>query len=698
MFFFTYTAAILTVLCIGFAAFLLTKKREEMLARFLATHFLTVGLWVGANAAADISSTPRALIFWSGIALISSTLLVSHFLCFAHVFIRRSRPATWRLTAYFLPPVLFALGAFSRYSVVDTIFPANQPTQIVPGILYSYGIGFFWIGFIIAAAELAVFYRKKASPVERLQVLYLEAGFLFLFLGLIIFDYVLPLLGELRFFNVGPQFAVVMLGFTSYAILKHRLLDIKVVIQKSVIYLMLLGMIVLIYLNVISLTFLFTEDLTDQYLLASILTTVIGIFAAPPLKRYFEKLTDHLFFKHRYVFSEAVHELSQVLNRHLSLNSLTDGVAVALRKILKVRDARLIVLEQPVPYDGRRKLETRDDFRQLLGDALLDGLVPLSAALIVPVILKYELIALICLEGKSSVEPFYADDIKLLRSFSYQAAVAVEKARLYRRVQDYSGRLEDKVQKRTAEVKSLHELQAGMIIDIAHGLQTPLTVMRGQIDAAKNAEVDWTGLSALEKSIEKISGFIQRLLRLAALDAPENPKKERVDLSALAEEIITYFSILAKQQKITIETSVTRELSVCGSRGQLEEMILNILSNAAKFIANDRRIIIDLNRDDGYAVLTVRDTGIGIAPDDLDKVFHRFHRSAESRETPGYGLGLAICKKIADLHGGTITLTSAKGRGTTVTVALPLVPALPKGGPCSIITDETDPAPRTETQ
>lgn len=674
MFLFTCTAAILSIIVLSFAAFIIAKQGRDLLARYLGYYLLAVGTWIGANSLADIAATPASLIFWSGVALIGVSFFISFHLAFIYVFIHQ-RDLNWRrAVSYFLPSVIVSLGAFSRYSVMETIFPPGQPAQIVPGLLYTIVFLFFLVGGVLyAAVRLALYYRRQATPVERMQILYMEMGFMLLFAGTIIFDYALPLFGELRFYSIGPQFAVFLMVCSGYAILKHRLLDIKVVIQRSVVFSLLLGVISALYVGVLFVILALSAPYDGRaYLFASIITTFVAIFGLPPIKRTFEKATDHVFFKNRYVYTEAVETISRVLNENLDLNDLLFGMSGALKNIFRVSDVAITVLDNPIPCAETLTPMEPEECQRALGTCPIgcrDRLV-----LILPVILKNQVIALIGLGNKRSGDPYFSDDTVLLTSFSYQAAVSIEKAKLYGQMKDHSEHLEEKIRERTAEIKALQETQAQMMYDISHSLQTPLTIIKGQLGAIKR-NVPGEELRSFEESLDRISEFINRLLRLASLNDSEKPQKRPVNFSRLLEDIVEYFRVLAEQQNISIESNIAPGAMIMGDRGQIEEMVLNILSNASKYIAHERKIVIAAAVRDGRAVLSISDTGVGIPLDDIPKIFRRFYRAPSPSGTKGSGLGLSICKKIIDLHDGTIDIKSWPDKGTTVTIALPLMPA-----------------------
>jgi len=134
-------------------------------------------------------------------------------------------------------------------------------------------------------------------------------------------------------------------------------------------------------------------------------------------------------------------------------------------------------------------------------------------------------------------------------------------------------------------------------------------------------------------------------------------------------------AILAEPKNICVILQRTADITLLGDEVRLRQMMLNLLSNAIKYTPEDGEVRLSLSHDEGFAVIQVSDTGIGIPEDQLIKIFDRFYRvdKGRSREMGGTGLGLSIAKWVAEAHGGEILVTSELARGSTFTVMLPIV-------------------------
>ena len=216
------------------------------------------------------------------------------------------------------------------------------------------------------------------------------------------------------------------------------------------------------------------------------------------------------------------------------------------------------------------------------------------------------------------------------------------------------------------------------VSDVSHELRTPLTALRGRIEVTltrprSRPEYEET-LRSLETEVERLTRLSEDLLLLARLDRGAiTPRRERVDLTGLLATVAGQVRPLAEARAQLLAEHVEPGLALIGDPDQLIRLFFNLLDNAVKFTGDGGRIGITGRRDAAAVAVEVSDSGAGIAPEHVDKVFDRFYRAEESRAraTGGHGLGLAIAGEIARAHGGTLSVTSRPGHGSTFAVTLP---------------------------
>jgi len=221
------------------------------------------------------------------------------------------------------------------------------------------------------------------------------------------------------------------------------------------------------------------------------------------------------------------------------------------------------------------------------------------------------------------------------------------------------------------------EQQTQFVADASHELRTPISVLAMHCELAlsreRQPEEYRATLTTCARASERMRSLVEDLLILARADAGQLvSKQEPIDLRLIVEESIQLLSPMAAKRNITIDCQ-TSFAPCLGDSNQLLRLTSNLLSNAILYNRSAGRVTITTRRDGGDSVLCVQDTGVGVAPEDLERIFERFYRvdEARSRECGGSGLGLAICQSIATGHGGKLVVQSERDVGTTAELRLP---------------------------
>jgi heavy metal sensor kinase len=215
--------------------------------------------------------------------------------------------------------------------------------------------------------------------------------------------------------------------------------------------------------------------------------------------------------------------------------------------------------------------------------------------------------------------------------------------------------------------------------DVSHELRTPLTILRGELEHViqlrdLRPEVSDAVGSALEE-IERLAKIVESLLAISRLDSGAagiewNP----FDLNALAQATTEQMQLIASEKGICLSCPSSGPVPALGDQTRVKQVLVNLLDNAIKYTAAGGHVVVSTEAQGDRAVLTVNDDGLGIPAESLSHVFERFYRAekARSRESAGFGLGLSLVQAVCRAHGGDVSIESTEGRGTTVTVTLPL--------------------------
>ena len=240
--------------------------------------------------------------------------------------------------------------------------------------------------------------------------------------------------------------------------------------------------------------------------------------------------------------------------------------------------------------------------------------------------------------------------------------------------------LADQVRDDLAQLRRSDQVRKDFTANVSHELRTPLAAVKAFAEtlregAAEDPEHRAEFLDEIERNADSMARLVDDLLVLSALDSGTRaPAAEPVDLMQVAAEVTATLKPLAARKEIALRMEPFRELPhVRGDRGQLKQVLTNLLDNAIKYTPEKGTVRLSAAGAEGRVTVSVEDTGPGIPPEALPRIFERFYRvdKARSRELGGTGLGLAIVKHIVESHGGSVSVESRVGEGSAFRVCLP---------------------------
>jgi signal transduction histidine kinase len=243
--------------------------------------------------------------------------------------------------------------------------------------------------------------------------------------------------------------------------------------------------------------------------------------------------------------------------------------------------------------------------------------------------------------------------------------------------------LEARVAARTVELQRAVRIRDDFLAMAGHELRTPLTSLHGAIETLLRATrhgllSDPTPdrvqrmLTVIEKQDERLIHLVNNLLDVSRLSEGRlELELEEVDLTALVHDVVACFGEEIARARCRLEIHAQDQVVGVWDRSRLEQVVTNLLTNALKYGAGTE-VTISLSADEVSARLAVADRGIGIAPEDIERIFGRFERAVATKEYSGVGLGLSIARDIVEALGGTLGVVSEPGSGATFSVALPL--------------------------
>ncbi|WP_287154490.1 ATP-binding protein [Candidatus Solincola tengchongensis] len=236
-------------------------------------------------------------------------------------------------------------------------------------------------------------------------------------------------------------------------------------------------------------------------------------------------------------------------------------------------------------------------------------------------------------------------------------------------------------------LRRVDRIRQDFVANVSHELRTPVATVRALVEsllggALERRETAERFLHDLDRETSRLSQLVEDLLALSRLEAGETVlRMEEIDLRELVDERLEGKAKLAAEYGVEMDATSCGEMMVTADRRLLATLLDNLLDNAIKYNRPGGRVFVGCRAEEGALVLEVRDTGVGMPPEELPRIFERFYRidRARSRETGGTGLGLSIVKHIAELHGGTVSVQSEPGEGSAFSVRLPRPPGGDRG-------------------
>jgi signal transduction histidine kinase len=302
-----------------------------------------------------------------------------------------------------------------------------------------------------------------------------------------------------------------------------------------------------------------------------------------------------------------------------------------------------------------------------ISDALIEA--GYRAVVAVPLIREDHLIGALTMNRKTPGE-FPPEVIDLLRTFATQSALAIQNARLFREIEDKSRQL---------EAASQHKSE--FLANMSHELRTPLNAIIGFSEVLSEKmfgelnEKQEEYLKDIYASGNHLLSLINDILDLSKIEAGRMELElSDFHLPTALDSALTLVRERAGRRSIAVHLSVDERLGhIQADERKVRQVVLNLLSNAIKFTPEGGRIEVAATPKDGLVEVSVSDTGVGIAPEDQEAVFEEFRQvGTAEKKVEGTGLGLTLCRKFVELHGGRIWVTSQVGVGSTFTFTIPV--------------------------
>lgn len=253
--------------------------------------------------------------------------------------------------------------------------------------------------------------------------------------------------------------------------------------------------------------------------------------------------------------------------------------------------------------------------------------------------------------------------------------------RVYTSSRDEVGQLAQAFNRMSAELDQLERLRRDLVANVSHELKTPISALRAHLENLLDGveRPDPETLQVMLAQSERLGRLVDQLLDLSRLESGDVPlHREEVALAPLVSEVLSEIEVAGAGRGVELDGAVPEDLpAVFADRERIHQVLFNLLDNAVRFTPSGGRVTVSADGHNGSVDVHVADTGPGIPPEHLPRLFERFYRAdlARSQKDGGTGIGLAIARSVVEAHGGRIWADSRPGEGSVFTFELPVAPA-----------------------
>lgn len=655
-------------------------------------------------------SNAGSALFWWKIAHIGALFCVV-FLLHSSLLLTGVHRKKFLIFAY-VQAFFFQVLSAANILHIKLIYVFNSFYYIVPeGHAYPI-FGLIWLAVGGYAIVILFSAYKHSESQKRMQIKYYLVAFLVGFLSGATHHITAFLRNDI--FPFGVFSVPIMPTLITYAILRHQLLDIEVIVRKTLVF---AGLLASVFAMLILPTLFIQEYLlrsagASARLIGLTISGVIIILTMRRIETFLINITDKYLFQKKYDYKELLKTFTSEVLTVLELDKLVDDTVSKLSDIVKLNSCAVLLFD-----DDKQQFEVLAS--QNIKDASVtlirpDGIVTfmdethgyilvkemhdkkiaipssiqeiidkLNAELIIPMVMHDDVIGVLSLGKKKSDEEYTQDDMDILLPLARTLAIAISNAKLFVEL--------GKTQAEAAQKEKMAvigTLSAG----INHEICNPLGIARGQCEAfLLNIKDGLYTHKTTEELLTKAKEIMGKVIhetdrataitkKLSGFAKPAKGESEIVNIDKEIDDVLGLVGYELKLEKIEISKNIEKGLpNILVDRKQFQEVLFNLIRNAGQAIGEKGKIAITAKQDKNKVFIDIKDSGSGIPEDKIKQLFNPFFTTKDPGK--GTGLGLFIVRQVVEKNGGRIHLKETKvGEGTTFTIEFPAAPEEAKAG------------------
>ena len=610
------------------------------------------------------------------------------------------------LSIYIILAPEFIINASEITTPVDfSQIPINAINYIVFATFFSvFFLVVMWFGYVA---------WRKSDNIRRKQVAIYMTGLLVSSIPGFVVDLLLPALGDYRYVWVGPVAIILFLFAIMYSIVKYRLMDVKTAVARSVSYMLLLIALAVVYVisaYIISIV-IFQRTLTidSRVNFMNMILAILLAFLYQPIKKFFNKLTDRVFYYGEYDADTFAREISKILTYTADLQLLTRRVGNYIASSLKAEKVAFCIPEKGIyGRTGRRRLSVvEEDVRRIMDyyykycsfpevilanqvkDPELKKLLDIHRTKIVIPLLHQNQETGILFLGEHKSLGYSSRDIEMLESIAGELAVSIRNSLSMEEINELNKSLQRKIDEATKELRfsnrqlqRLDEAKNEFISMASHQLRTPLTSIKGYLDMM--LEGDLGKISPTQRAVlreafsssERMVRLINDFLNVSRLQTGKfTIDKQSVDIAQILRDEVSLLKVVADQRSVEMVLKIDKKIpSLAVDSEKIRQVMLNMIDNAIYYSNPHKKVVITLKSSGKMIEFSVKDSGIGVPKSEQANLFGKFFRgtNAKKRRPDGTGVGLFLAKKVILSHDGEMIFESEEGKGSTFGFKLPV--------------------------
>jgi signal transduction histidine kinase len=690
----------------------LRNPRDQKNAAFFVLSICIAG-WAVANGVSDNVTSYNVARFAAHVAFALGFLGI----CVSYVFTLMLRKKVRVRSLILISIPALVLTAVSSTTLVYDLVTIDE---YVTGPLYFPYLGAGLVVVSLISYNLLHILRHGVRS-EKNQAKIIISGLIFLVVGGLITNVFIPSFTDsTNITKIGPLLSIIFIGSASYAIVRHRLFDVRLVVARSLTYILLLGAVIGFFgFFVFFLTKVILPD-DDTALTNDIIPLLTSIFLAilyQPMKRFFDRQTRKMFFRDSYDSQKVLDQFNKVLVSTIEINELTKTAIAIIEENLKPEFCTLHLNKTqntPARYIGNKsvfgpeQLVALDKFLDSQSSKILvsDELTDLNGSKAILNILNHGGVGLVMFlkssnldTGSSSVgymvighkksgNLYNKQDKEILEIIANELVIAIQNALRFEEIKNFNVTLQQKIDSATKQLKRTNEklkildaTKDEFISMASHQLRTPLTSVKGYVsmvldgDAGKISKQQQALLDQAFLSSQRMVYLIADLLNVSRLHTGKFVIDSKpTQLAEVIQGEIMQLEESAKAKNLQFNYHKPKDFPILNlDETKIRQVIMNFADNALYYTPAGGKVDIYLE-DKGQSVeFTVVDNGIGVPKSEQHHMFTKFYRAnnAQKARPDGTGLGLFMAKKVVVAQGGSIIFRSEEGKGSTFGFSFP---------------------------